>query len=134
MCQCFINYYVLNFLQLVCSQVKKLVVVLLNVDTNEVLERWEFNIEVEDGDDDPEAAKENAGDNKDKKEKAAAKAPKDLAKIKQGRCCCSKILVLSSALSILNLWQGCVHGETYDSVVVISFGNIVYKAIALLFI
>ena len=92
------------FFQLVCSQVKKLVVVLLNVDTNEVLERWEFNIEVED--DDVEATKENAGDNKDKR---ADKAPKDLAKIKQERCC-SKILILSSDIEFEAarscLWQG----------------------------
>ena len=46
-------------------QVKKLVVVLLDVDTNEVLERWEFNIEIED--DAKEAAKENIGGNNTEK-------------------------------------------------------------------
>ena len=51
-------------------QVKKLVVVLLDVDTNEVLERWEFNIEIEG--DANEAAKENiAGNSKDKKDTKA---------------------------------------------------------------
>ena len=52
-------------------QVKKLVVVLLDVDTNEVLERWEFNIEIEG--DAKEAAKENiAGNSTEKDTKAGA--------------------------------------------------------------
>ena len=49
---------------------KKLVVVLLDVDTNEVLERWEFNIEVED--DAKEGAKENLGGNNMDKSDAKA--------------------------------------------------------------
>jgi len=67
------------------KQVKKLVVVLLDVDTNEVLERWEFNIEVED--DAKEGAKENLGGNNMDKSDAKAgsekKQEKDVAKIKQ---------------------------------------------------
>ena len=64
---------------------KKLVVVLLDVDTNEVLERWEFNIEIEG--DAKEAAKENiAGNSTEKKDTKAGsekKPEKDVAKIKQ---------------------------------------------------
>ena len=49
---------------------KKLVVVLLDVDTNEVLERWEFNIEIED--DAKEGVKENLGGNNMDKSHAKA--------------------------------------------------------------
>ena len=57
-------------------QVKKLVVVLLNVDTNEVLERWEFNIEIDD--DAKEAAKENIGGNNTEKLDAKAGSVKQV--------------------------------------------------------
>ena len=56
---------------------KKLVVVLLDVDTNEVLERWEFNIEIED--DAKEAAKENIGGNNTEKKDAKAGSVREIS-------------------------------------------------------
>ena len=55
---------------------KKLVVVLLDVDTNEVLERWEFNIEIED--DAKEASKENIGGNNTEKKDTKASSVREI--------------------------------------------------------
>jgi mitotic spindle assembly checkpoint protein MAD2 len=78
---------------LTARNVKKLVVVLLNVDTGEVLERWEFNVEYEEEEEEDAKDKENDKGSEENAtkggmagegaKKVKSTSHKDVAKIKQ---------------------------------------------------